>query len=133
LSGEVSIPLLINSQVIGLVTTRAAENEVNNPIFINSQGITFAIRIDNVREIIRQLMTDKGKVIRPWLGVRMVSITPQILQQSRMENFPDRTKGILVTSVSRGSPAENGGLLEGDVLYKINGKVGHGSNSMIAC
>lgn len=93
--------------MIGLVTTRAAENE----------GITFAIRIDNVRGIIRQLLSDKGKVIRPWLGVRMVSITPNVLQQlSRMENFPDRTKGILVTSVLRGSPAESGGLLEGDVV-----------------
>lgn len=53
----------------------------------------------------------------------MVSITPQILQQlSNMENFPDRTKGILVTSIVPGSPAEKGGLLEGDVLYKINGE-----------
>lgn len=52
----------------------------------------------------------------------MVSITPNILQQlSRMDSFPDRTKGILVTSVFSKSPAERSGILEGDVVYKING------------
>lgn len=102
----------LKGEVIGLVTTRAAENE----------GITFAIRIDNVREIIQQLIST-GKVIRPWLGLRVVSLTPQIMQQlSRMDTFPDRKSGILVTSVLKGSPAEKGGILEGDVLFRVNGR-----------
>ena len=56
-SGSSGGPLInLNGEVIGITTTRA-----------ESEGITFAIRMDNVIEIISQLIK-KGKVVRPFLG-----------------------------------------------------------------
>jgi hypothetical protein len=39
----------------------------------NSDGISFAIPIDVVKEVLRQLMLS-GRVVRPYLGVRMVTV-----------------------------------------------------------
>lgn len=96
-------------------------------LVLTNVGITFAIRMDNVMGIIHQLMTT-GRVIRPWLGLRMVSLSPNIIQQlgpmddGRWTDDKSRRKGVLVTSVFAGSPAERGGLLEGDVIFAINKK-----------
>jgi hypothetical protein len=39
----------------------------------NSDGISFAIPIDVAKEVLRQLMLS-GRVVRPYLGVRMVTV-----------------------------------------------------------
>jgi serine protease Do len=60
----------------------------------------------------------KGKVIRGWLGVTIQDITPELAQSFGLKS----PKGALVSSVAEGSPAENAGLLRGDVILRFNGK-----------
>jgi len=49
------------------------------------------------------------------LGLTVQDITPEIAQRFDMEN----TKGVVVTGVADGSPAEDAGFNEGDIIRAI--------------
>jgi len=72
------------------------------------QGIGFAIPVNRARQIAGQLITS-GRVIRPWLGISGIALTPWLREALSM----DVEKGILVAEVFRGSPAERAGLRGG--------------------
>ena len=57
-SGSSGGPLInLDGEVVGINTTRA-----------ESEGISFAIRVDNAMDIIEALV-NHGRVVRPWLGL----------------------------------------------------------------
>src|SRR5262249_33791685 len=58
-----------------------------------------------------------GRAIRPWVGVAMASVNQDIARQL---NVPVQ-EGVVVTTVSPGSPAATAGLHEGDVITAIGG------------
>lgn len=81
------------------------------------EGIGFAIPVDMVRRVLKDLMT-KGKVVRGWLGVSIQNVTPVIAKQFRL---PGHT-GILVSDVLPNSPAKKAGMKRGDVILALNGQ-----------
>jgi serine protease Do len=89
---------------------------INTAIISQGQGIGFAIPINMAKELLPQLK--KGKVIRGWLGVSIQDITPELAKAFGLKS----SKGALVSSVAKGSPAENAGLLRGDVILRFNGE-----------
>jgi len=93
---------------------------INVAIFSTSggyQGVGFAIPINLVKEILDNLI--RGEEIEyGWLGVVAQEITPEIADYF---NLPDQ-KGALVSEVVPGSPADKGGLKEGDIVKRYNGK-----------
>ena len=80
----------------------------------DAQGIGFAIAIDDARPIIEQLIAT-GTVSRAYLGVGAQTVTPAVAAARGL----DRTSGVLVTQVSAGSPAAQGGLRAGDVIVGL--------------
>ncbi|XP_047539622.1 serine protease HTRA2, mitochondrial-like [Vanessa atalanta] len=89
-----------------------------------TSGISFAIPIDYVKEFLAKSKTKSPPVSRRYLGITMLSLTPNILFELRMRNpeMPsDIDHGILVWKVIIGSPAYNGGLQPGDIVTSING------------
>ncbi|MDA0999305.1 MAG: trypsin-like peptidase domain-containing protein [bacterium] len=58
-----------------------------------------------------------NEISRDWLGVRVGPIDGESLRNFRLST----TKGVVVTIVFEGSPAENIGIRPGDVIRKING------------
>jgi serine protease Do len=82
-----------------------------------SQGIGFAIPSNTVKLIINQLK-EHGHTIRGWLGVRIQTVTPELAEALGLEE----DVGALVASVTEDSPAFKGGLKEGDVIIKFDGK-----------
>jgi S1-C subfamily serine protease len=50
------------------------------------------------------------------LGIVVEDVTPQAAQEMNLLS----TSGALVTEVRRGSPAESGGMLPGDVIIELN-------------
>ncbi len=80
-------------------------------------GVGFAVPINVARGILPQLR-DKGHVVRGWLGVQVQSIDEDLAKSLKMND----TKGALVSNVSPGSPADEGGLKAGDVVRALDGK-----------
>lgn len=108
-----------------LLNARGDVIGVNTAIIQDAQGIGFAIPINTVRRISRQLIT-KGKVDHAYLGIQMVTLNPQVKQM--LNSDPNggmsvsEAEGILVAKVISGSPAERSGLRAGDVIHSIDGK-----------
>lgn len=80
------------------------------------QGYGFAIPADLANRISHELMTT-GHVTRPWLGVMVTGVTAE---DAQAYDLP-AVKGVLVQSVTDGSPAEKAGLKAEDVVVSVNG------------
>jgi serine protease Do len=90
---------------------------INTAIIAGGQGIGFAIPVNMAKTIIPQLR-DTGKVTRGWLGV---SIQPLTRELSQAFGLTDE-RGALVTDVVKESPAEKGGMKNGDIILEFDGK-----------
>lgn len=89
---------------------------INTAIFSRSggsNGIGFAIPVDLVMEVTRQLR-DHGHVIRGWLGVDSRDLPAR--------QAPGDTPGLRIEGVFANGPAERAGLRMGDVLLAVGGK-----------
>lgn len=90
-----------------------------------SVGIGFAIPSNLAAEVMQQLIAH-GKVERGTLGVQSQDITPRIAKLLGLA----QDKGVVVTGVDAGSPAEQAGLQPGDVLTALDGKPLRGVNDL---
>lgn len=82
----------------------------------NSEGIGFAIPANEVQKVLTHII-DHGRVIRGWLGVEAIEITPAVATQLSL-NF---TTGLLVTAVVKEGPTHVAGVLPGDIVTSIDG------------
>ncbi|TAE54648.1 MAG: PDZ domain-containing protein, partial [Nostocales cyanobacterium] len=103
-----------------------AEGEVigiNTAIRADAMGIGFAIPINKAKDIAAQLQRN-GKVSHPYLGVQMVTLTPELAKQNNTD--PNSTfelpevNGALVMRVVLNSPAASAGIRRGDVIIAID-------------
>lgn len=106
-------PLLnINGEVIGINTAVAG----------NAENIGFAIPINDVKGLITGVLKE-GKLLRPYLGVRYVSITDEYAYQF---NLPVKRGAYIIPStggepsILSDSPADKAGLQEKDIITKVN-------------
>lgn len=82
-----------------------------------SVGVGFAIPINTIRNIIKELK-EHGKVNRDfWTGISIHSIDAGIAKYYNLKN----TSGVIVTKVESNSPAAKSGIQVGDVILEING------------
>ncbi|MEO6848847.1 MAG: trypsin-like peptidase domain-containing protein [Chthoniobacterales bacterium] len=105
-----------------LINTRGELIGINNFIFSPNggwQGIGFAIPSNTARKIFDDIVT-KGRVVSTYLGAASEwrTIPLQVVSQLHL---PDN-RGVLVTKVQKGSPAEEAGILPGDVIRNFNNK-----------
>ena len=82
-----------------------------------SVGIGFAIPSNVAKDIVAQLRAH-GKVTRGWLGIAMQPLTPALAEAVGLHDH----KGVLVDSVTDGSPAAKADVHQGDVITAFNGK-----------
>lgn len=88
-----------------------------------AEGIGFAIPIDVALPVIEEL-EKAGEVSRPHLGVELYSLD-ELPNQERLDSLDlpeDITEGAYIWSVEPGSPAEEAGLQQFDVIVEIEGK-----------
>ena len=83
-----------------------------------AQGIGFAIPINTVKRFI-EMIKKYGKPLRAWIGVYVMPLNPTI---SALYKIPVQ-EGLLIVRIIPGSPAERSGLLEGDIILAVDGKL----------
>ena len=82
----------------------------------NAEGMGFALSIDEVKPLVEQLIT-QGHVSRPYMGVTIDSQYQVDEETAERYEIP---MGIMIYEVAENSPAEQAGLREGDIIYKVN-------------
>jgi serine protease Do len=92
---------------------------VNTAIYSPSGGnvgIGFAVPAEQAERIVAQLR-DRGAVLRAWLGVHIQRVTLDLAESFGL----DKSRGALVSKVEPDSPAENAGIVAGDIILGFNG------------
>ncbi|MBL7119140.1 MAG: trypsin-like peptidase domain-containing protein [Dehalococcoidia bacterium] len=88
---------------------------INVAIAADAENIGFAISTDTAIPVVKSLI-EEGQVVRPWLGVTMLTVNSIVSYQYRLS--VDR--GVLIVEVSDGSPADEAGLRPDDVVTGID-------------
>lgn len=81
-----------------------------------AQGLGFAIPINIAKRVFTQLK-ERGKVTRGYLGVFLQPLDEELAKSFGLTEI----KGALVAQVIKDSPAEKGGIKEGDVIIEYEG------------
>ncbi|MGW4795354.1 S1C family serine protease [Nonomuraea sp. NPDC004297] len=102
---------LVNAagQLIGINTAIASQAQ--------GGGVGFAIPVNTAKQVADQLI-DTGKVTHAFLGVSVTDATGDV-------------PGALVRQITAGSPAEQAGLREGDLITKIGDKAVDGGDTVV--
>jgi len=88
---------------------------INTAINAQAQGIGFAIPSSTVTQVLDQLL-EKGKVVRPWLGVYMQPVTEDLAKYFGLQE----AQGALINAIQQDSPAEKAGLQRADIILEYN-------------
>ncbi len=105
-----------------LLNVRGEIIGINSAIYSTSSesawlGISFAVPSNVARRALESVLKS-GRIVRGYLGVTMLGLTPEI---SRELGLAD-TNGALVLEVLPGSPADRAGLLPRDIIRRFNGR-----------
>jgi serine protease Do len=104
-----------------LVTLDGKVVGINTAISEEGEAIGFAIPINDAKGLINTVLK-QGKIVRPYLGVRYISLDKATAEQLNLSV----TQGVYVTgddsgpAIVPGSPADKAGLKSGDVITKVN-------------
>ncbi len=107
-------PLLDNSgTVVG----------INTAVDQEGQLVGFAIPSNEISKAVTSFQQN-GKIVRPYLGVRYILITPDIAEEQKL---PEDHGALIVSSLNStdvsvipGSPADKAGLVPNDIILKVN-------------
>ena len=108
-------PLInIQGQVIGITSSKISNNGQTSV-----EGMGFAIPANDVVNIIKQL-EEKGKVVRPALGIQMIDLSNLSTSDLSQLKLPEKISGgVLVRSTLENMPASDK-LQRYDVITKID-------------
>jgi Do/DeqQ family serine protease len=104
-----------------LVDARGRLVGINSAIVSPSRGnigIGFAVPVNMAASVMKSLI-ETGTVSRGFLGVTADSMTPELAE---MLGLAKDSKGVIVTEISPGSPAEKADLRHRDVILSVDGK-----------
>jgi len=105
-------PLLnLKGEVIGINTAIVSKSG-------GYMGIGFAIPSSMAKHVVDQII-DTGFVKRAYLGIMLQEVDKDLAEALSLDK---NIRGILVSDILKDSPAEKGGLLNGDIIIELNGQ-----------
>ena len=116
-----------------LLNLRGEVIGINTAIANNAQSIGFSIPINYAKRDIEQIQ-ETGKIVYPFIGVRYVLVNEEVKEEKKLTvNY-----GVLIVegdsgqpAITSGSPAEQAGLEEGDIILSLDGKDITQDNSLV--
>jgi S1-C subfamily serine protease len=101
-----------------LVTAAGVVVGVNTAIIRGGQGIAFAVPINTAQTVVSALLRD-GRVRRAVIGVSAQTAT--VPRRLVLEHLLPADRGVLISEVQAGSPADQAGLSAGDIIIDFGG------------
>jgi serine protease Do len=106
---------------------------INVAIVSGAQNVGFALSSNSVKNVVESVK-ETGKISRPYLGVRYIPVTEELVQKNNLKV----DHGVLVQrgesqgdlAVVPGSPADQAGIVENDIILEIDGKKLNEDNSL---
>jgi S1-C subfamily serine protease len=100
-----------------MIDSTGAVIGVNTAIIQGAQNLSFAVSINTAKHVIPQLMLD-GKVRRAYIGIgtQHIELHKRIVQFHSLQ----KSRALYITNVEAKSPAEDAGLLIGDIIISFN-------------
>jgi S1-C subfamily serine protease len=102
-----------------LVTSDGRVVGVNTATIMGAQGLCFAIGINTAKFVAGRLLRD-GRIRRSYIGIEAQTV-PLLRRVVRFYDLSNES-GVIVASVTNGSPAQTAGLREGDVIIALDGE-----------
>ncbi len=96
-------------EVIGITSAKISS--------VGVEGMGYAISIDTALPIVQELV-NKGYITRPYIGVSLYTVDQVAIDQLDLKV----DKGVLITAIGAGGPADTAGLKQYDVIVSIGGK-----------
>ncbi len=110
----------LNGEVIG----------INTAIAQGAEGIGFAIPINDAKGLVNTVVAE-GKLVRPFLGIQAISLTPDLAIELGIET--EQGAYILPRSgIVANGPAAKAGLKARDIITKVNDELITQQNSLQA-
>ena len=103
-----------------LIDTQGRVIGINTAIFSNTgvySGVGFAIPSNTISKVAQSLI-QTGSYRHPYIGIIGLSLTPDLAKQIGLA----QTKGFLITSITKWSPAEKADLRAGTTTKTLNGR-----------
>lgn len=103
-----------------LIDTEGRVVGINTAIFSNTgvySGVGFAIPSNTISKVATSLIQN-GSYHHPYIGIVGLSLTADLSKQIGL----NQTKGFLITSITKGSPADKSGLRAGSTTTTYNGR-----------
>ncbi len=100
-----------------LFNTKGEVVGINTVIIATGQNLGFAVPITMVKTVLPSIK-EKGRPDMGWLGVSAQPVTPDIAAAIGLQD----PVGVIISSITKGSPAEKAGLQHGDVIVELDGK-----------
>lgn len=97
-----------NGELVGINTAIASRTG-------DFSGYSFAVPTTIVKKIVEDLI-DFGTVQRAMLGITMREVTDELAKENNLSDI----KGVYIEEVVKGSPADKGGIRQGDILLSID-------------
>lgn len=135
LEGVIQTDAAINSGNSGgpLLNLAGLVVGINTAVDRQGQSIGFAIPANDVKTALESYQ-EKGKITRPYLGVRYITINPAIAESEKLPKDYGalllRGESLTDFAVLPGSPADKAGLRENDIILEFAGKKIDENNSL---
>ncbi len=111
-----------------LVSSAGEVIGINTAVIAGAQGICFAVAANTARFVLGEIVRH-GRVRRAFLGVEAGAIP--LPRRIALRLGLEQATGAVVTAVQAGSPADEAGLLTGDIVTAVDGGTVRGADDLV--